>query len=115
MSNPNDGDIEKGTTDLAGKNGANIVQHKGPCKLYCPSCKKSVVSEIVESDVDFSWIHFFSLCYICCHCCRCCACCRIIPFCWPVAKDTEHVCDECGDLLGVKKANFDFCMRPDDS
>ena len=34
-----------------------------------------------------------------------------IPFCWPVAKDTDHLCSTCGDQLGTKMNNLDFLNR----
>ena len=110
MSNPNDGDIEKGNA-VGAKNAALIKQQTGPCKLHCPSCNKGVKSDIVDTDVDFEWYHFFSLCYLCCRCCACCAFCKLIPMCWPIKKDTEHICSECGESLGVKESNLDFLRR----
>ncbi|GMH49142.1 hypothetical protein TrVE_jg11118 [Triparma verrucosa] len=114
MSNPNDSDIEKGNA-VGGKNAALIKQHTGPCKLHCPSCNKGVKSDIDETEVDYEWYQIYLLCLLlparlCCRCfCR--KWFQTNPMCWPIKKDTEHICSECGESLGVKESNLDFLRR----
>ena len=67
-------------------------------KMDCPYCKKEVMTNVekIAGIVTWSWCIGCSL--IGCYCCAPCA------HCADGLKEAEHKCNDCGQVIGYRKA-----------
>jgi lipopolysaccharide-induced tumor necrosis factor-alpha factor len=72
----------------------SVSSKKCPQILYCPSCKKEILSNIKFTPGVFAWVA--------CGCCALIGCfwgCCLIPFCIHKTQDVLHFCSVCNNFI----------------
>uniref|UniRef100_A0A0R3T9V9 LITAF domain-containing protein n=1 Tax=Rodentolepis nana TaxID=102285 RepID=A0A0R3T9V9_RODNA len=59
-------------------------------EIYCPACRKTVISETSTKTGAWTWV----ICDL--------GCC-LIPFCVKSCKDVQHTCPECDRIVATKE------------
>nr|CUU99773.1 hypothetical transcript [Hymenolepis microstoma] len=69
-----------------------------PQEIYCPKCRKSILSETSTKAGNGTWI----MCLIISCVGGNLGCC-LIPFCKKSCKDVNHTCPECHGIVATKE------------
>jgi len=76
---------------------SHIVFGEAPTRIYCATCRREVVTEIIYEAGTLTWVAAGGLALL-----GCIFGCCLIPFCIDGCKDVVHVCPQCHSLLGKK-------------
>ncbi|CAF0765489.1 unnamed protein product [Brachionus calyciflorus] len=83
---------------------------RDPTTMTCPKCKSSVVTRIEYKNGTYTYILCLMLSFT-----GGCLGCQFIPFCLECAKDVNHFCPNCGELIGtverMQRAQYGYSNR----